>query len=161
MKLTDEQIAFVRSFERDGRLNPVEVLAAAKQPDSPIHELYDWNLARAAEQQWMAVTREIVRAVRIEVRTTQYVLQAPFYVRDVTVAPRSGYVSLPRLRVEPNAAEDVLRREVERVRSQLQRARAIAAALGREGEIDDLLLRVGSLISSINPGETVTEVSPS
>src|SRR5690349_2356344 len=104
MKLTPEQIASVKFLEdEDGRMTADLVLADAKHDDSPLHGLFDWDADKAAHQWWLECAREVIRAVKVEITTTEVTIKAPFYVQDPD-AKGQGYRSVEALRRDPDAA---------------------------------------------------------
>jgi hypothetical protein len=50
--------------ERDGRLTPDAVLEAAKDEDSPLHHLFDWDDQAEAQRHRLLVARWIIKSVR-------------------------------------------------------------------------------------------------
>lgn len=167
-RLTESHVTYLVTLEQQGHTSAEAILADAKRAESPLHDLYDWDVATAAEAHWLARTRAIIRLVKIVVHTEQQTIRLPRYVRDPARPSREqGYVSVDALRLESTLAHRALVTEMERVMSSLRRARHIAVGLGLEEEIDDLLARVAGLRQvwtehSAPPptGETGTAASP-
>ena len=63
-------------------------------------------------------------------------------MRDPTVGNAQGYSTLSRLRSDKDAARDAVVAEFVRASAALSRAKAIAAALDLENEIDELRDRI-------------------
>jgi hypothetical protein len=154
-KMTEVHIAYLTTLERQGRMVVEEVLADAKREDSPLHDLYDWDVTKAAEAYWLDCTRAIIRQVRIVVHEEHHTYRIPKYVRDPDLhAHEQGYVALAALQREPRLAYRALTAEFERVLSSLRRARRIAIGLGLQDDVDLLLDRVAGLRTSVlNIGE--------
>jgi hypothetical protein len=145
-RLTEAHVAYLVTLEQQGRGTPADVLADAKRDESPLHDLYDWDITVAAEAHWLDRTRAIIRLVKVVVHTEHQTIRIPRYVRDPSRPPREqGYVSVETLRLETTLAHRALVTEMERVMSSLRRARHIAVGLSLEEEIDDLLARVAGL----------------
>lgn len=127
-----------------GRLTPAVVVADARQKKSPLHDLFSWNVEEAAQKYWLHRAREIIQSVRLVSSETETVtVDAPFYVRDPSLLPsEQGYVSIATLQKNPVQARESLRLEFERVTGALTRARSIAAALGLESEVEELIAHV-------------------
>jgi hypothetical protein len=169
MKLTQQQIDHIVALERQGRITPAEVLADARQPTSPLHDLYNWDMAVAAEAHWLNHTRRILKCVRVVVHTTTMSFKIPNYVRDPDVAGREqGYISLGAVHTDPALSRRALIAEFERVSSSLKRARRLAFGLDLEAEVDGLLASVVGLRArlakqdddaSVGSDETATEAS--
>lgn len=139
-KLTDAHVTHIALLFASGRATAEEVLTDAKQPTSPLHDLYDWDLQRAAEEHWLDRTREILRMPKVVVVTETLQIKVPRYLRDPAAEAREqGYVSLAELRTDPVAARRALAQEFERAAGVLKRARGIAVALGLAEEIERLL----------------------
>lgn len=153
-RITQRHIDYLISLEKRGRMTAEEVLADAKQPESVLHDLFDWDVARAAEQFWLDRTRAIIRVVRVVVYTEQQTYRLPRYVHDPTLVGREqGYISLETVKVDPQLARQTLTRELQRVTSALERAKYVAAALGLESDVDELLATVTGLRASFDDDE--------
>lgn len=123
-----------------GILRPVDVVEDAKDPDSPLHELFNWDVEEAAFEHWIHTARTIIARVKINITTETIVLKAPAYVRDPTLHGREqGYRETVSLRTDKDMAREVIAGEVQNVISALRRARNVAAALEMETEIDRLM----------------------
>ena len=123
-----------------GVLRPMDVVQDARQPDSPLHELFEWDVEEAAYEHWMHTARRIIASVKVNITTETIVLKAPAYVRDPRLHGREqGYLETIKIRTEHEIAKEVLAGEVQNVISALRRARNVAAALDMESEIDRLM----------------------
>ena len=123
-----------------GVLRPFDVVQDARQPDSPLHELFEWDVEEAAQEHWMHTARRIIASVKVNITTETIVLKAPAYVRDPRLHGREqGYLETIKLRTEHEIAKEVLAGEVQNVISALRRARNVAAAVDMESEIDRLM----------------------
>ena len=77
-RITPRHVAHIITLERDGTTTPEAVLADAKDKESPLHDLFDWNVKRAAEAHWLERSRDILRGVHyvIHTETHSYTLRA-------------------------------------------------------------------------------------
>ena len=142
MKLTDEQIAHVKRLEDTrGGITPDLVLDDARQKNSPLHDLFDWDKTKAAHNWWLETAREVIRSVHIVVTTTTTTVKTPHYVRDPD-ATGQGYRSVTALMREPACARQALIHELTRAAGVVTRARELAVTLHLEGEIDDMMERI-------------------
>lgn len=145
MKLTDAQIARVRELETArGEITPRAVVEDAKDKDSPLHSLFEWNKAKAAEAHWLQVAREVIGSVTLIVTTTEHTIKAPHYVRDPD-ANGQGYRSVSSLRNDPDSAREALIYALQVASGHLRRAQDLAAPLGMQAEIDHLLMQVAGV----------------
>lgn len=161
MKLTEEQIARVKSLEDEqGRLTASAVLADARKLDSPLNTLFDWDAAKAAEAHWLDCAREIVRTVKIVITTTETTIKAPYYVHDPD-AKGEGYQAVPFLQRDEAASREAVTQELNRAAGSVTRARNLATALNMADEFDVLLDRLLGLQRRILDDAPAEEVRPS
>ncbi len=125
-----------------GRLTPEAVVADAGDPESPLHELFEWDDSIAAHQHRLYQARSVIRSVRMDVRVEQRSVSTVRYVRDPSAGEEQGYVSIASLRTEVDLARETVQTELKRAQSMLQRARNIADVLGLGEELDALMAQV-------------------
>lgn len=146
-----EIVARLRALEdRHGRLTPEVVVSDAKNPKSPLHEEFDWDMKRAAQMHWLDRARELIRSVRVLIHEDTSVMRSPAYVRDPSQAHADqGYISVVKLRNDKELAREAVLEEFSRAASALRRAHAVAAALNLVNEVADLQARVEKLQKEI------------
>jgi hypothetical protein len=125
-------------LEKQGRLTPQEVVDAARNPKSPLHSYFTWNVREAAAMQWLEQARELIRSVKMEVVTTEFRVRFPKYVHDPASDPNQGYVSIAKLRTERDLARELVQREFTNAGAALARAKHLATALGLADQISEL-----------------------
>jgi hypothetical protein len=136
----------LEELEQDGRLTPDDVVNEARNPDSPLHDQFEWDLERAAMNTWIRQARELITSVKVQILTQSVVLHVPRYLRDPdTDKSLQGYVAIPKLMTDKERAKRALLQEFERATQILSRAAEYAAALGFSGEIPRLMHQVSSL----------------
>jgi hypothetical protein len=147
MRLTERHINYLTSLEKLGHTSAEAILLDAKRVESPLHELYDWDPASAAEAHWLERTRQIIRLVKVIVITENHTLRLPKYLRDPMMIGKEGggYITFDTLKETESLARRALVNELERVTSALRRARIVAMALGLEDDVDQLLETVSGL----------------
>lgn len=134
------------ALEHDGKLTPDVVVAEANDPDSPLHRHFTWDDSEAAAKQRLHEARQLIRSVRVEVKTETLTIAAPMFVRDPTADGRQqGYVTVASLRPNEDLAREVIVTEFGRAAAALARARAVAAALGMAEQIKEVEGRVAHL----------------
>jgi hypothetical protein len=136
-----------------GRLTAEMVVEAARDEASPLHDFFQWDDAAAAAEHRIAQARALIRSVRVVFRTEKVEVRAPYFIRDPEMPPsEQGYVSLPQLRTDEDAARAAIASEFARAAAALQRARSIAVALGLEEEVTELADRLGMLRAAVAHG---------
>lgn len=143
--MNQDQVACLQAIAdaNGGRLTPDDVVENARNEESPLHGLFDWNEAHAAMEYWRWRAREIIRAVRVQVVTDTQVVRTIGYVRDPSLEPsEQGYISTAVLRDDVALSREAVEYELTRAHAALKRAREVAQALGLEREIDRLMTRV-------------------
>jgi hypothetical protein len=148
-----------------GRITHNDVLADARKKTSPLHNLFEWDDAKAAELHRLETARAIIREVRIEVTVDSKIVRAVAYVRDPAMAEDNapGYISVSEARKSPEDAGAVLAMELRRVEQILTRAVALADVLGLRKDADTTLARVSAFRSRVDRkrvgGKTVSVAS--
>ncbi len=158
--LTDDDRARLHELEHDGKLTPRAVFDEARREDSVLHTLYNWDMAAAAESHWLDVSREIIRKVKMVVTTETIQLKAPAYIRDPdALHSEQGYISVVALRQRPEAAREALVAEFTRAAGNLRRALGVAAVLGLQADVEEMLTRVMGLREGLlsTPPPSVSE----
>ena len=136
--------------EHGGTLTPAQVVEAARDPDSVLHDEFTWNTEEAAQRFLLMQARALIRGVQIIIRTERQTLNAPAYVRDPARAHKEqGYRSVLAMRSDADSAREVVIAEFSRAANALRRARTVATALALEESIDELLHDVDSLLVQV------------
>lgn len=126
--------------QQHGTLTPELVVADAKRKDSPLHELFEWDTKKAAQSHWHDVARQLIRSVRVVVVNEGRSLTAPYFVRDPALSSKQqGYTSVIKLRTDADLARDAVADECSRAAAAFRRAQEVAAAVGVESDVRDLL----------------------
>jgi hypothetical protein len=129
-----------------GRLTPDQVIAAARDKNSPLHSHFTWNMRKAHRERLIEQARELIAMVKVEVTTTYFSAMAPAYVRDPRSGPKEqGYISIARLRNDADAAREAVVTEFARAASALARAKHVAMALGLSDHIEEVRQQILSL----------------
>jgi hypothetical protein len=130
----------IQLHKQHGTLTPDIVVEDAKRPDSPLHDQFDWDVQKAAEEHWREVARQLIRNVRVVITNESRTIRAPYFVRDPECGVREqGYTSVVRVRDDAEIAREVVLAECGRVYAALIRAQSVAAAVGVEQDILQLL----------------------
>lgn len=138
-ELVTEKLAELAK-KNGGRLTPNVVLEEAKDRDSVLHNLFEWDDTLAAHQHRIYQARQIITSVRVVITTENRKISTVYYVRDPEAEPtEQGYVSIDRLKTDKDLAKESIVMEFSRASSYLQRAKAHAQALNMKDEIDALI----------------------
>jgi hypothetical protein len=143
-------IARLQSLQdAEGRLDPRIVIDDAKDPDSPLHECFEWDKEKAAESYWLIQARQLIRSVRLTVTEEKHQFTGIAYVRDPEKPEgEAGYISTITLRTSKDRSRDALISELNRAESALQRAYDVASTLGLQSEVESLLAQLRGIRSA-------------
>lgn len=156
--MTDVIREALRALEENGRLTARDVVTAARDPASPLHDCFEWDDSTAAEAWRTEQARSLIRSVVVNVTVEERTISSVHYVRDPTVGDEQGYVSVPQLRSEPEAAKAMLVVEFQRAEACYKRAMNLTAALGQPGikihrTVSDLRKRTARLREKMGDGD--------
>lgn len=135
-----EAIERLKQLEDRGVLTTEAVLLDAENPDSPLHELFDWDDASAAKSWRTEQARRLIRSVKLVIENRDIVIRSVAYVRDPDTP--SGYNSVLTLRNDHDKARRALIMEFDRAYAAMTRAYDVAAGLGITDEIDEIRARI-------------------
>ena len=138
--------------ENSGLLTPGDVVAAAKKKDSVLHEMFEWDSAKAAHAWRLTQARDLIRSVKVVITNARTTVNTVFYVRDPDIdADQQGYVSVHSLIGDEERSRRALVDEFSRAAAALRRARELAIAFGLAEEIDavvESLTRMETVVNS-------------
>lgn len=103
-----QKAAAIRRLERNGVVDPNDLIAAARDRNHPCHGDFTWDLKKAAMERWRDQARKLIRQVVYErsqdgVVTERYVQ----YVADNT-AEEDVFFNLPRTRIAAKVSAAML-----------------------------------------------------
>lgn len=109
-------------YDENRRLTPVLVLTEARDPDSPLHTLFEWNDSEAAERWRLQQARELIRSVRVVYREATGTDPARSVRAWQAIRGEEGYVYEPAEQVALDPFQrKLLMADMEREFLQLQR----------------------------------------
>ena len=115
-----------RLEDQQGRLDPRDVVDAARNPDSPLHSLFPWDDELAADAHRLNVARALIRRVKLVVRVDEQKFRVVQYVRDPQRDPKeSGYLASTKVKSR-SIATAVMLAEVARLSGVAKRAARLA-----------------------------------
>jgi hypothetical protein len=135
--MSPDVIAAIQALELDGRLTPDEVVKAAADKESPLHNYFTWDNSQAANSWRVDQARRLIASVKVVYRVEERTVTAVAYVRDPAVEPtQQGYVSVTHLRKDQTSAREAVLAEFSRAAALLDRARSIAEVLECSDDVD-------------------------
>ena len=117
----------LKRLAADGDLTPRRVVEEARNPKSPLHGEFNWDVAEAAQQYWEWQARKLIERFHVYVRTvaTAEPISVQVFVRDPLRAPmEQGYVEVTRMTREQALAS--LAEELARIAGHVRRAWGLA-----------------------------------
>lgn len=131
------RLEVLRKIQRaaGGILRPADIVAHARNPESPLHGEFDWDDSEAAEKWRLEQAREIIRVTvvheeRKEMTTRAFVSLARDRVDD------GGYRYVPSLVRTPKGRQEVLEEALAELRIFARKYRHISALTGIFVEIE-------------------------
>lgn len=118
-----EALQLIAKNDPDGLIQPVEVVEAARDEQSPLHRFFEWDDGTAAEAFRLVQARNLIRSVRIArgEPTGPQIVNVTIIHAD-TGEKRRGYVPTERAVSEPDLRAQILqdaRRGIEAYRNRL------------------------------------------
>ncbi len=124
VKWADKEAA-IRSLESGGKIDPLDLIEAARDPGHPCHGDFTWDIEQAASERWRDQARELIRSVKFEVIVEDVGSRVCMYVPSGD--DDAVFVSLPKIRSKAQASSVVLA-EVAMLLGNASRAYGIALA---------------------------------
>jgi hypothetical protein len=137
----------------NGRLTAELVVKEARSNKHSVLHTYKgfhgWDRGRAAEEHWLDVGRTLIKKyVTIMVRDRSTTITIPAYVRSpIAPANEQGYISLTSKDLERADAERIIAAELDRCRSAVMRARAVANVL--DGRFPGLSAQLQEMLEDV------------
>jgi len=141
-----EEVINYLAANNHGEVTPQMVVEEARNPDSPLHSEFEWDIEAAAEKYWIEQARKIIRSVRITYRVEKSQYSTIGYVRDPDKDKKqAGYVSVKKVRSDKQRAHDIVTSELFRARNALERA----DSLSHYFKIKEDILKIIKMIDNI------------
>lgn len=137
-KLQLKAEAIARCKDQVGRIRPSSVVEAARNPNSVLHNEFEWDDKKAAEANRIMRAKELIREVKFEVVYDTVRIAAPFYVSDVT-DDEASYVETTKIRKRSAAAKETINDEISRIKAAIHRALALSIVFGLEPQFQEML----------------------
>jgi len=121
-----------------GRITPDEVVKRARNKDSVLHDEFEWDVMKAAQQAWEERARELIRSVKDIVVYYERKIVVPYYVSDPT-ANEPSYVRTVQISNQGDVARRVMNDEIGRIKGAIKRAVALSIAFNLADDFEALL----------------------
>ncbi len=123
-KWADKEAA-IRSLERKGKVDPDDLIAAAKDPSHPCYEDFTWDVEEAARERWRDQARKLIRTCKFQILVDEEVTEP---VCQFVASPDEPlFLSLPKIRNKETGSA-VVSAEVASLLGAASRAYGIAMA---------------------------------
>jgi len=124
-----KKAAAIRALERDGAVDPYELIEAARAPAHPCHKDFTWDIQQAAEERWYDQARAVIRSLKFRVLEDETVTAD---VAQYVPSPEQDalFVSLPKVRSKSKVSA-ILLAEVSMLHGMA--ARVYGVALSKQG----------------------------
>ena len=117
--------AAIRALEKNGRVDQLDLIEAARDPEHPCHDDFTWDVDQAAAERWRDQARALIRTCDFEVRVEDVGSRVCMYVPSGD--EDAVFMSLPKIRSKAQASAVVLA-EVAMLLGNASRAYGIALA---------------------------------
>ena len=93
-----------------GVLTPDAVIEDAKDPESPLHDQFEWDTDKAAYRYWVDQARSLITSVKVVETIEKRKVSTVYYVRNPQAdSDEQGYVSVTTLKSDEDLARSDLR----------------------------------------------------
>lgn len=129
-----------RIYQEHNGITPSLLVEEAKNPDSILHHLFEWDDEKAGHAYRLDQARQIITSVKVNIVSETKMISAVSYVRDPRVpGDQQGYVSIETLRTDKDLAKESIKLEFARAYSHLQKAKLHAEVLNMQNQVGLLL----------------------
>jgi hypothetical protein len=148
--ISAEKQTYIRSLaDARGYIEPVRLIEVARDPGNLLHDEFEWDVQKAAGQQWIEQARRLIRQVKVEVTIEHREIRSVGFVVDPDRPPKSHrYVDISIAARNREQARQIIVDEMGRITAAVRRARLIATVLGLEDELDRLIGTVRDVIAA-------------
>jgi hypothetical protein len=129
-----------RIYQEHNGITPSLLVEEAKNPESVLHHLFEWDDEKAGHAYRLDQARQIITSVKVNIVSETKMISAVSYVRDPRVpGDQQGYVSIETLKTDKDLAKESIKLEFARAYSHLQKAKLHAEVLGMQNQVGLLL----------------------
>ena len=129
-----------RIYQKHNGITPSLLVEEAKDPNSILHHLFEWDDEKAGHAYRLDQARQIITSVKVNIISETKMISAVSYVRDPRVpGDQQGYVSIETLKTDKDLAKESIKLEFARAYSHLQKAKLHAEVLNMQNQVGLLL----------------------
>jgi hypothetical protein len=126
------------------------VIEDAKNPDSPLHGCFEWDLEKAAMEAWRETARRLIRSVTIVTVVESHSIAVPRYVRTPDVPSNvQSYSDTTIIKTDKELVNEVIRNEINSLESCVYRVQRVCIALDVNDEVGAILKAVNKIKAKI------------
>ncbi len=138
----------IRSLEKNGKVDPADLIAAARNPTHPCHGDFTWDINKAAEKCWRDEARRLIRMVGFTLKVEDSGQRVVNYVASGD--DDAVFVSVPKIRGKGHV-QAMLLAEVAQLEGAVSRAYGLALSKSSIIGVDvsDRLKAIRDLVSAL------------
>lgn len=138
--------AVLTRLEKQGRLTPDNTIEEARNPKSPLHGEFTWDLQAAAMMTWRSQARALIShfEIAVVVHQKEYRIQE-FVETPGKVGREQGYVAFTRLKDKKQLAREFFDRELSIAASYVAKTKDYAQVLGLDRRVERVVDDIASL----------------
>jgi hypothetical protein len=136
-----EALERIAKDDKDGIIQPAAVVEAAKDPESPLHDKFEWDDAEAGHQYRLEQARQLIVKTKINVTQPEPEM-FNVKIRLSDGSERRGYVTRERAKADPDLSAQVIDDAIRAIRSYRNRLSAFAEAQSLVSKLDEILAEI-------------------
>ena len=138
-------------LNKEGRLNPDTVVREARDPQSPLHSYFTWDVETAALKMWREEARRLISSyeITITVNRREYRIQEFVEAPGKANEKEQGYTSINRIRSNKELAREFVDRELAIAGTYVGKTKDYAEVLGLRKQVEEVEAEIGELRSEL------------
>lgn len=138
--------AVLARLEKRGRLTPDNTIEEARDPKSPLHGEFTWDLQSAAMMTWRSQARALISHFQISVVVHQKEYRIQEFVETPGKAGKEqGYTAFTRIKDKKELAREFFDRELGIAASYVAKTKDYAQVLGLDSRVEKVVDEIASL----------------
>ena len=123
-----------------GELTPGAVVVEAQDPDSDLHDFFEWDDTKAGHKYRLVQARQLIRSVTVVIETDEIILRVPEYLRNPEKeSSEQGYMRTATMKTDDDIKRGAMVAEFSRAGAAMKRARDIAKYFDMQSEVDRVI----------------------
>ena len=133
-----------RLEKKNGDLVVDDIIKEAKNPDSPLHDYFEWDVNKAAHSEWRSTAKRLIREYKFLVVTEKIVRYAPERVSK-SDAKTPTYTRTTMVKKDKARSLELLQDEITRIISACDRSIALADHFKLRAQFELLLKNAAAI----------------